>query len=132
MDYVLKTRLDRWGLPLQETGKILKDATSLIDSQPDMALTKCRKALELLITRLFAAKIGEPSRKVNLDAMLDQLERKGHMPRKIVSLSHTVRILGNTGAHPILDDEDVTHREAQLTASATSLIVEWYQRSETE
>jgi hypothetical protein len=100
---------------------------ALISTDPDMALTKSRVILERLITYIFVTRVG-PSGTRPLESLIRDAGKAGVLPRKVAALCDVVREMGNVGAHPILDDEKVTHREAQLATMALLLIFEWYNR----
>jgi hypothetical protein len=64
-----------------------------------------------------------------LESLIREAAKAGALPRKISALCEVVRELGNVGAHPIPDEEKVSHREAQLATTALLLIFEWYNRA---
>jgi hypothetical protein len=100
---------------------------ALISTDPDMALAKARVLLERIAVTLFDKTVGKVGTRP-LDALLRELSKSGILPRKVYCLCEVVRELGNVGVHPILDDEKVTHREAQISLLALLLVVEWYER----
>jgi hypothetical protein len=99
----------------------------LIPANPDMALSKCRVILEEVLARRHRALLGDPGKRM-LEQLIRDLTAKGFLPRKVKALCEVVRELGNTGAHPILDDEKVTHREAQVALLSLMTILEWHGR----
>jgi hypothetical protein len=127
LDEVISIRLERWGLREGPFGDELARACDLADGDPDMALTKSRKILEGCLYALHKQRIGPPGTR-RLEQLIVDLGRAGVLPRKMLALCEVVRELGNVGAHPIYDGEDLSHREAQLAVLTLTLILEWYVR----
>jgi hypothetical protein len=125
---VLRDRIRSWQIDKSPFHAHLVSALSLMQDHPDMSLTKCRQALEALINEQHQKRVGNTGTK-RLDQLMTELKRQGALPRKISALCEVVRELGNVGAHPIFDDEHLTHREAAVSLLALALIVEWYVRS---
>jgi hypothetical protein len=125
---VLRDRITRWGLNETPFAAQLHSALDLVQTHPDMALTKCRQILEGCVIRLHQDKIGNTGTR-RLEQILGELNRQNLLPRKVVALCEVVRELGNVGAHPLFDDETLTYREAGLALLSLFLVVEWYVRS---
>lgn len=127
-EHLIAARMTRWQLDESEFGPDLDRAKSLVHTDPDMALAKCRVTLERCLWRFHEKTLG-PAGTKPLEQLIRDLGRKSTIPRKIAALADVVRELGNVGAHPIIDDEDLSHREAQIAMLTLVLILEWYERT---
>lgn len=106
----------------------LERAMLLVDNNPDMGLAKCRQILETTLYELHRDSLGNPGTK-RLEQLIADLARQGKLPRKVLALCEVVRELGNVGVHPIYDDEELSHREAQIALQALVIVLEWHSRS---
>ena len=95
---------------------------------PAHALTLARSDAERLVKRLFEDLNLKPP--AMLDGCLRELEKpevmsRGLVPLEILSLLHTVRVLGNKAAHDALKIEATTN-DVHLIVLALLRVVEWY------
>ncbi len=127
-DVLDEARIRRWELDRGEHAEALQAIVGLVKTNPDMALAKCRQTLEAVLTRLYQGQVGDP-RKRPLENLIRDLRNAGVLPRKLVALCEIVRELGNIGAHPILDDEHISHREARIALSSFIVFLEWHARA---
>jgi hypothetical protein len=126
---VLDGRVERWSLSGEPFSADLDLARALVESVPDMALAKCRQLLEGQLHLLHEARLG-PAGTRSLDQLIRDLARADVLPRKVLALCEVVRELGNAGAHPIYDDEKLTHAEAHIALQSLTIILEWYVRTQ--
>ncbi len=127
VDHALWKRIKTMGLDKGPFGPGLSRVKRLVGSDPDMALTKCRQILERCLHDLVIRHVGDPGTQP-LERIIQLLGRAKVLPRKLQALAEVIRELGNVGAHPVYDDEHLSHREAQIALSALTLVLEWFVR----
>jgi hypothetical protein len=128
MQQILGRRIRSANIDSSEYRYEILSAIQLLEFNPDMCLTKCRKILELTLYKLYSKLLGNPGTRM-LDQLVSDLGRQKLLPRKVVSLCFVVRELGNAGSHPIYDDEQLTHREAQIALLSLINILDWALRA---
>jgi pSer/pThr/pTyr-binding forkhead associated (FHA) protein len=125
---VIQGRIEAAELHNSPVAAALQRAQELVRTDPDMGLAKCRQILENTLSELHRDTIGSPGTK-RLEQLISDLARQGRLPRKVHALCEVVRELGNVGAHPIYDDEFLSHREAQISLQALVIVLEWQARA---
>jgi hypothetical protein len=125
---VIRRRINDAALHNSPFAAALRRAQELVMTDPDMGLAKCRQVLESILSRLHRDTIGNPGTK-RLEQLVSDLARQGKLPRKVHALCEVVRELGNVGAHPIYDDELLSHREALISLQALVIVLEWQVRA---
>lgn len=93
----------------------------LVDSHPREAVVGFRRLLGDVVTELLTRNLQRFRSDLNGNIVF--LQKQGLVPNAVASQMHTIRTLGNTGAHP---DEYVLRKEDVLTAvMAMAAILEW-------
>lgn len=92
---------------------------------PEAALGKARAVTECVVAPLYTRHIDEKVKP--LFDMIEELYKRGHLPSKIWSLLHTVRVVGNLSVHYQIDPSDkITPADVSLIGMITAQIIEWY------
>jgi formylglycine-generating enzyme required for sulfatase activity len=124
----LLRRLDQLPEQYAEIREGVRQAVLVAAIDPEMALTRCRKVLELMVRDVFERRVNEPAGTRPLENLLQRLVKDGHMPRRPAAFAHGVRELGNVGTHGIGERctaDDVHQALAQLLP-----VLEWYAGAE--
>jgi hypothetical protein len=120
----LLARLDRISGQLQELREGVKQAITIADLDPEMALTRARKVLEFVVRDIFQRRVGEEPGTRPLENLLQRLSKDGHLPKRLAAYANAVRELGNVGTHAF--GESVTKADVSQSLAQLTLILEWY------
>src|SRR5437879_546003 len=91
----LLIRLDHISGPFRELREGVQKAILVADLDPEMALTRSRKVLELVVREVYERRINEPPGTRPLENLLQRLVKDGHFPDRLDAYATTVRKLGN-------------------------------------
>jgi formylglycine-generating enzyme required for sulfatase activity len=108
----------------------VRRAVRIAEENPEMALTRCRKVLELVAREAYERRVGEPAGTRLLENFLQRLLREGHLPARLDAYANAVRILGNVGSHRF--GEQITAADVRQALAQLVPILEWYARVERE
>ena len=124
----LLSRLDHLPNALLEIKDGVQKAVRIADEDPEMALTRSRKVLELVVREVYERRVNEPAGTRPLENLLQRLVKDGHFPDRLDAYATTVRRLGNVGTHTF--GETVTAADVQQSLAQLVPILEWYAREE--
>jgi len=102
-----------------------------IAGTPELALLQARRGLECIIEDVYERRFREPTDKLDLVEMIEQLYKKEQLPPLIFHNAGYVRSLGNIGGHPKKSKstaraETVSKEEVRSAIGLLVPIVEWY------
>jgi formylglycine-generating enzyme required for sulfatase activity len=120
----LLDRLDHLADEFRDIREGVRKAIDIADRDPEMALTRSRKVLELMVREVYERRIQEPAGTQPLEGLLQRLHQNDHLPPLVNTYARGIRELGNIGTHKTrmtITGADVTISLAQLLS-----IVEWY------
>ena len=109
--------------PTQILEQNLKEAIQISEINPEDALAKLRKSLEILLRDLCNLYNLKHSGQA-LNELMVKLSEKGKIPNKIYKQMEIVKQFGNRGVHP--EGEKYGLKDLELVFIAFILIVEWY------
>jgi len=109
--------------PTEILDQNLKEAIQISEINPEDALTKLRKSLEILLRELCSLNHLKHSG-LALNELMVKLSEKGKIPNKIFKQMEIVKQFGNRGVHP--EGEQYGIKDLELVFIAFILIVEWY------
>src|SRR5438876_11057474 len=121
-------RLEQISSLASDLADSVRQAAQVAAIDPEMALTRARKGLEIVVRAVYERRVGTPAGTQPLEGLLQRLVKDGHLPRRIAAYANAVRELGNVGTHVVgerITSEDVRKSLAQLLE-----IFEWYAASE--
>ena len=121
-------RLEQISSLASDLADSVRQAAQVAAIDPEMALTRARKGLEIVVRAVYERRVGTPAGTQPLEGLLQRLVKDGHLPRRIAAYANAVRELGNVGTHAVgerITSEDVRKSLAQLLE-----IFEWYAASE--
>jgi Domain of unknown function (DUF4145) len=102
----------------------LHKACQITSVDPEMALARCRKALEWVVRDVYLRRFHEPPGTRPLENLVERLVKQGVLPGRLDAYATLVRKLGNVGTHRSgegITPADVRHSLAQLRP-----VLEWY------
>jgi formylglycine-generating enzyme required for sulfatase activity len=119
---------DDFGALKQEVRAILIAAT------PFHALLQIRRVLEWVMWDVYSRRFAEPPNQMNLNTMIDQLQKFDQIPKLILPKITYVRTLGNVGGHPVIPQPGETPPavdKEEVRSSITLLvpILTWYTKA---
>ena len=109
--------------PTEILDQNLKEAIQISEINPEDALAKLRKSLEILLRELCSLNHLKHSG-LALNELMVKLSEKGKIPNKIFKQMEIVKQFGNRGVHP--EGEQYGIKDLELVFIAFILIVEWY------
>ena len=109
--------------PTEILDQNLKEAIQISEINPEDALAKLRKSLEILLRELCNLNHLKHSG-LALNELMVKLSEKGKIPNKIFKQMEIVKQFGNRGVHP--EGEQYGIKDLELVFIAFILIVEWY------
>jgi hypothetical protein len=109
--------------PTEIINKNLNDAIQISEINPEDALAKLRKSLEILLRDLCSLN-GLKHSGLALNDLVVKLSEKGKIPNKVFKQMEIVKQFGNRGVHP--EGEQYGIKDLELVFIAFILIVEWY------
>jgi hypothetical protein len=124
----LLRRLDHLSDQFHELREGVQKALRIADEDPEMALTRSRKVLELVVRDVYERHLGTPAGTQPLENLLQRLVKDGHLPRRLAAYANAVRELGNVGTHAF--GERVTSADVHQSLTQLLPILEWYFESE--
>jgi hypothetical protein len=111
--------------PTESIDKNLNDAIQISEINPEDAIVKLRKSLELLLRDLCDSH-GLKHKGLSLDELMKKLSEKNKIPNKEYKQMEIVRQFGNRGVHP--EGESYNVNDLEIVFFSFILIVEWYLR----
>jgi hypothetical protein len=124
----LLRRMDDLSDQFRELRDGVAKAVRIADQDPDMALTRARKVLELIVRDVYERRVQAPPGTQPLENLLQRLAKDGHIPRKVAAYAHAIRELGNVGTHAF--GERVTAADVYQSLSQLLPVLEWYFEAE--
>lgn len=124
----LLRRLDHLSDQFLELREGVQKAIRIAAEDPEMALTRARKVLELIVRDVYERHCGEPPGTRPLENLLQRLVKDGHLPRRLSAYANTVRELGNVGTHVF--GERLTPADVHQSLTQLLPILEWYFEAE--
>jgi hypothetical protein len=116
MDPSLQTLLDRLADEFREVREGVRRAVDIAGRDPEMALTRVRKVLELVVHEVYQRRLAEPPGTRPLENLLQRLAREGHLPGHLEPHANAIRLLGNVGSHTF--GEAITAADVRLLRDA--------------
>ena len=95
----LLKRLDHLSDQFRELREGVHKAADIASRDPEMALTRARKVLELVVREVYERRCNEPPGTRPLENLIQRLVKDGHFPDRLDAYATTVRKLGNVGTH---------------------------------
>ena len=120
----LLKRLDHLSDQFGELREGVQKAIRIADEDPEMALTRARKVLELVIREVYERRCNEPAGTRPLENLIQRLVKDGHFPDRLDAYAATVRKLGNVGTHTF--GEKITAQDVYQSLTQLMPILEWY------
>ena len=120
----LLKRLDHLSNQFGELREGVQKAIRIADEDPEMALTRARKVLELVIREVYERRCNEPAGTRPLENLIQRLVKDGHFPDRLDAYATTVRKLGNVGTHTF--GETITPADVYQSLTQLMPILEWY------
>jgi CheY-like chemotaxis protein len=102
----------------------IRKAVEIASIDPEMALTRSRKVLELVLRDVYQRRCNESPGTRPLENLVHRLVKDGHLPRTLEAYATTVRLLGNVGGHVF--GERVTIADVYRSLAQLLPILEWY------
>jgi len=124
----LLPHLDRITDDFSDLREGIRKAVRIAPHDPEMALTRSRKSLELVIRDVYQRRCKESPGTRPLENLVQRLLKDGHLPGRLEAYATSVRILGNVGAHRF--GEHVTAKDVYLSLTQLLPVVEWYLEAE--
>ena len=112
----------------EELREGVKQAVQVADLDPEIALTRVRKVLELIIREVYQRRINEKPGTRPLENLTDRLRKDGFLPDRIEAYASSVRKMGNVGTHAF--GEKVTRKDVYRSLGQLLPVLEWYFESE--
>lgn len=109
--------------PTEILGQNLKEAIQISEINPEDAIVKLRKSLEILLRDLCTLYNLKHSGHA-LNELMVKLSGQSKIPNKIFKQMEIVKQFGNRGVHP--EGEQYSVKDLELVFLAFILIVEWY------
>jgi hypothetical protein len=120
----LLDRLDRLPDAFRDIRDGVRKAIRIADEDAEMALTRVRKVLELVVREVYQRRCGEPPGTRPLENLLHRLVKHGHLPTRLEAYASTIRMLGNVGTHHF--GERITAADVRQSLAQLAPILEWY------
>jgi len=120
----LRKRLDHLSGQFEELREGVQKAIRIAEEDPEMALTRARKVLELVVREVYERRVQEPPGTRPLENLLQRLVKDGHFPDRLDAYATTVRKLGNVGTHTF--GEKITAQDVYQSLTQLMPILEWY------
>ncbi len=120
----LLTRLERLSDEFREIREGIEKAVLVAKVDPEMALTRARKVLELVVREIFQRRVNEPPGTRPLENLIQRLVKDGYFPDRLDAYASTIRKLGNVDTHSF--GEGVTRTDVRLSLSQLMPILDWY------
>ena len=95
----LLARLDLLAAGFKDIHEGVHKAVLVASLDPEMALTRSRKVLELIVREVYERRCQEPPGTRPLENLIQRLVKDGHLPTRLEAYANTVRMLGNVGTH---------------------------------
>jgi len=127
MDQHLKDLLGRLDEISGQVGELrvsIRQSVSIAGTDPEMSLTRARKALEYIVRDVYQRAFAEPPGTRPLENLLQRLVKEDLFPKRLAAYANSVRELGNVGTHGF--GEGVTAQDVYQALTQLLPIVEWY------
>jgi hypothetical protein len=113
-------------LSITSTGRWRSSAARLAAEDPDLAMRRCRKALERVMPALYRKSVGDPTGR-DMNALLQGLKERGVMQPKAVALVYSTWELTSPGG-PIYSADDAIRREAYIAVASMTVVQAWFKQ----
>jgi formylglycine-generating enzyme required for sulfatase activity len=117
-------RLDDCAGQFPELREGVQKAIRVADVDPEMALTRSRKVLEMVVREVYERRCEEPPGTRPLENLLQRLVKDGHLPTRLDAHANAVRLLGNVGTHGF--GQAVTKADVQQSLAGLEQVLDWY------
>jgi hypothetical protein len=124
----LLARLAQLSDEFSELREGVQKAILVAELDPEMALTRSRKVLELVVREVFERRINEAAGTRPLEGLLQRLVKDGYLPTRLDAHANAVRLLGNVGTHAF--GQAVTAADVQQSLAGLFHVLDWYVREE--
>ena len=120
----LQARVDNLPEEFKELGEGLRRLIGqIVVLDSEMALTRARKVLELVMSDVYQRCFKEPAGRRSLDELINALAKAKQLPREVQGDAYSVRVHGNAGAH---QGHQVTSDEVGAAVKKLLPVVDWY------
>jgi hypothetical protein len=99
-------------------------ALRIADADPEMALARTRKVLDLLLRDVYQRRLNQPAGTRPLENLIQQLVKEGCFPARLEAYATAVRLLGNVGVHRF--EQDVGPADVNRALLQLLPILEWF------
>jgi formylglycine-generating enzyme required for sulfatase activity len=120
----LLRRLEQLSAQVEELRQSIRQSVDIAGTDPEMSLTRARKALEYIVRDVYQNAFAEPAGTRPLENLLQRLVKEDHFPKRLAAYASAVRELGNVGTHGF--GEGVTTQDVYQSLTQLLPIVEWY------
>src|SRR6202162_5282370 len=93
----LLSRLDQLSGHFRELREGVQKAILVADLDPEMALTRSHKVLELVVREVYERRINEPPGTRPLENLLQRLVKDGHLPTRLGAPPHAAPLVRHVG-----------------------------------
>jgi hypothetical protein len=122
----LLKRLEKLSAEAEELRESFRQSVLIAGTDPEMSLTRARKALEYVVRDVYQSAFAEPPGTRPLENLLQRLVKEERFPKRLAAYANAVRELGNVGTHGF--GEGVTARDVYQGLVQFLPILEWYLR----
>lgn len=102
----------------------VRKAIELADVDTQAALVRIRNVMELVVRRAYENQSGHSSGTQPLDGLIQRAAREDVLPKSLEAYAHTIRGLGNLGAHP--QDERLGRDDVARALGVLLPILRWF------
>src|SRR4051794_2168833 len=120
----MHARLDQLSDEFREVREGVRKAILVAEFDPEMALTRARKVLELVVREVYQRRVRESPGTRPLENLVQRLVKDRVLPDRLDAYATTVRKLGNVGTHSF--GESVTVADVSRSLLHLEPILEWY------
>ncbi len=113
---------------ITQSGKWRSAAARLAAEDPELAMRRCRTALERALRKLYQLKLAGDSTNVDMNTMLQVMQQQGLLPVKVFALSYAVWELAKVGSQPVYESEDALRREAYIAVASMTVVQSWFKQ----
>jgi hypothetical protein len=120
----LLDRVEQLSAQVQELRDEVKQAVAIADLDPQMSLTRARRALEFIVREVFERRVGHCAGTQPLENLLQRIIKDGYLPRRVAAYANGVRELGNLGTHSF--GERISQSDVLSSLNQLTVILDWY------
>jgi anti-anti-sigma factor len=120
----LLRRVDSLPDDFREIRQDVRSAVALAGRDPEMALARTRKVLDLVVREVYERRVQEPPGIRPLANLMQRLVHDGHLPGRLKGPANAVRLLGDVGTHH--SGQPIRVEDALVALSGLMEVLEWY------